>query len=199
MKHIRPNLRNMCRGHSHNWELRSQSPWRLKWAGHVTGMREKMKSCKILVGKSLGESTFGRLRKRLKASIEMGLKETGSEDQMNSSGISSVELSGAATFVLVLSFLYLLCRPTINIFSVKFWLTMTQRVFGKKEINTNDWNWLKRWSWSETLVLQYCTMVRWQKVLLKTYKIWEASSLKKTWMSISKWNVSFSYWPRENK
>jgi hypothetical protein len=83
-------------------------------------MREKMKSCKILVGKSLGESTFGRLRKRLKASIEMGLKETGSEDQMNSSGISSVELSGAATFVLVLSFLYLLCRPTINIFSVKF-------------------------------------------------------------------------------
>jgi hypothetical protein len=35
------------------------------------------------VGKSLGKSTFGRLRKRLEDSIKMDLKEMGFEDQRN--------------------------------------------------------------------------------------------------------------------
>ena len=76
-----------------------------------------MSSCKIFSGKSLGKSAFGELRKRLEHNVMVDLKEISSDDRRNIEKlrimfsivfvISIVELSGAAAFVLVLSFGYL--------------------------------------------------------------------------------------------
>jgi hypothetical protein len=50
---------------------------RMRWAGHVAGMRVKRNSCRILVGKSEVERPLDRSRRRWVYSIKMDLREIG--------------------------------------------------------------------------------------------------------------------------
>jgi hypothetical protein len=50
---------------------------RMRWAGHVAGMGEKMNDYRILVGKPEGKIPLGRPRRRWVDNIKMDLRETG--------------------------------------------------------------------------------------------------------------------------
>jgi hypothetical protein len=50
---------------------------RMRWAGHVTRMREKRNAYRILVGRPEGKRPLGRSRHRLEDNIRMNLRETG--------------------------------------------------------------------------------------------------------------------------
>jgi hypothetical protein len=70
----------------HNKELRDVyfSPstmriiksWRIRWAGNVARMREKINVCRLLVGKPEGENPLGRPRRRWVDNINTELLET---------------------------------------------------------------------------------------------------------------------------
>jgi hypothetical protein len=49
----------------------------MRWTGHVAGIVEKRKACRLLAGKSGGRRLFGRTRCRWVDNIEMDLGETG--------------------------------------------------------------------------------------------------------------------------
>jgi hypothetical protein len=70
----------------HNEELHKlySSPYirqiksrRIRWAGHVACMGEKMKVIRVLVGKPEGNKLFGRPKCRWKDEIKMDLREIG--------------------------------------------------------------------------------------------------------------------------
>jgi hypothetical protein len=70
----------------HNGELHNlySSPniirlikWRMKWAGHVTRMREKRNAYRILVGKPEGKRPLRRPRSRWEGNIKMDLRKLG--------------------------------------------------------------------------------------------------------------------------
>jgi hypothetical protein len=48
---------------------------RMRWTGHVARMGEKENAYRILVGKSEGNRTLGRTRRRLVDNIKIDLKE----------------------------------------------------------------------------------------------------------------------------
>jgi hypothetical protein len=48
---------------------------RMRWAGHVASMEEKMNAYRILVGKPEGKSPLGRLRRRWVNNNKMDLRE----------------------------------------------------------------------------------------------------------------------------
>jgi hypothetical protein len=50
---------------------------RMRWAGHVTRMREKRNVYRLLVGKPEGKRPLGRPRRRWIYNIKMGLLEIG--------------------------------------------------------------------------------------------------------------------------
>jgi hypothetical protein len=50
---------------------------RMRWPGHVARMRESKGAYKVLVGKSEGKRSFGRLRRRWEDNIKMDLQELG--------------------------------------------------------------------------------------------------------------------------
>jgi hypothetical protein len=50
---------------------------RMRWAGHVTRMREKRNAYRLLVGKQEGRSPLGRPRHRWLDNIRMNLVEVG--------------------------------------------------------------------------------------------------------------------------
>jgi hypothetical protein len=50
---------------------------RMRWAGHVTRMREKRNVYRILVGKPEGRKPLGRPRRRLVDNVKMNLREIG--------------------------------------------------------------------------------------------------------------------------
>jgi hypothetical protein len=50
---------------------------RMRWAGHVARMGEKMNAYRILVGKSEGKRPLGRPRCRWVENIKMDLREIG--------------------------------------------------------------------------------------------------------------------------
>jgi hypothetical protein len=50
---------------------------RMRWAGHVKRMGEKMNACRILVGKSEGKRPMGIPRRRWVDNIKMDLREIG--------------------------------------------------------------------------------------------------------------------------
>ena len=52
---------------------------RMRWAVHVVQMGEKRVVYKVLVGKSEGKRTLGRLRLRWEDNIKMDLQEVGCE------------------------------------------------------------------------------------------------------------------------
>jgi hypothetical protein len=58
---------------------------RMRWEGHVAFLQELKNSDKILVGKLVGKSPFGRLRCKWKDNIKIDLKEMGLEG-VDSSG-----------------------------------------------------------------------------------------------------------------
>jgi hypothetical protein len=49
--------------------------WRMRWAGHVAGMGEGRKACRVLVGKPEGKRPLGRRRRRWEDGIRMDLGE----------------------------------------------------------------------------------------------------------------------------
>jgi hypothetical protein len=49
----------------------------MRWAGHVTRIREKRGAYRVLVGRPEGKRPLGRPRRRLEVNIKMGLKEVG--------------------------------------------------------------------------------------------------------------------------
>jgi hypothetical protein len=51
--------------------------WRMRWAGHVARMGEKRNMYRLLVGKSEGKRSLGRLRRRWIDNIKMDLLEIG--------------------------------------------------------------------------------------------------------------------------
>jgi hypothetical protein len=53
---------------------------RMRWAGHVARMGEKMNAYRILVGKPEGKRPLGRLRRRWVNNIKMDLREIGWDD-----------------------------------------------------------------------------------------------------------------------
>jgi hypothetical protein len=48
---------------------------RIRWAGHVVRIREKRKSCRILVGKPEEKRPLGRPRRRWADNIKIHLRE----------------------------------------------------------------------------------------------------------------------------
>jgi hypothetical protein len=48
---------------------------RMRWAGHVSRMRDKRYACRILVGKPEGKRPLGRPRRRSVDNIKMDLRE----------------------------------------------------------------------------------------------------------------------------
>jgi hypothetical protein len=50
---------------------------RMRWAGQVARMREKMDAYRILVGKPEGKRPLGRSRRRWVNNIKIDLRETG--------------------------------------------------------------------------------------------------------------------------
>jgi hypothetical protein len=48
---------------------------RMRLAGHVACMREKRKTCTILVGKPEGKRPLGRPRRKLKNNIKIDVRE----------------------------------------------------------------------------------------------------------------------------
>jgi hypothetical protein len=50
---------------------------RMRWAGHVTRLREKRNMYRLLVGRPEGKRTLGRPRHRWIDNIKMGLLEIG--------------------------------------------------------------------------------------------------------------------------
>jgi hypothetical protein len=50
---------------------------RMRWAGHVTRMREKRNAYRLLVGKPEGKRPLGRPRRRWVANIKRDLEEVG--------------------------------------------------------------------------------------------------------------------------
>jgi hypothetical protein len=65
----------------HNEELHnlysSPSIIRMRWAGHVARMREKLNAYRILVGRPDGKRPLGRPRRRWVDNIKMYLREIG--------------------------------------------------------------------------------------------------------------------------
>jgi hypothetical protein len=57
--------------------IRMTTSRRVRWAGHVARMGEKMNAYRILVGKPYGESPLGRQRRRWVDNIKMDLREMG--------------------------------------------------------------------------------------------------------------------------
>jgi hypothetical protein len=57
--------------------LRMIESRRKRWACHVTGMEEKRNAYRLLVGKSEGNRTLGRPRRRWVDDIKMDLLEIG--------------------------------------------------------------------------------------------------------------------------
>ena len=56
------------------WMIKSK---RMKWVGYVARMVERRGVYRVLVGKSEGNSSLGRLRRRWKDNIKMDLQEVG--------------------------------------------------------------------------------------------------------------------------
>jgi hypothetical protein len=50
---------------------------RMRWAGHVARMGEKINAYRILVGKPEGKRPLGRHRREWEDNIKMDLRETG--------------------------------------------------------------------------------------------------------------------------
>jgi hypothetical protein len=50
---------------------------RMRWAGHVARMRDKLIACRNLVGKPQGKRPLGRQRHRWADNIKMELREIG--------------------------------------------------------------------------------------------------------------------------
>ena len=50
---------------------------RMRWAGHVARMGEKLRVHKVLVEKPEGKKPVGRPRRRWEDNIKMGLQEVG--------------------------------------------------------------------------------------------------------------------------
>jgi hypothetical protein len=50
---------------------------RMRWAGHLERMGEKINACRILVGKPEGKRPLGRPRHRWVGNIKMDLREIG--------------------------------------------------------------------------------------------------------------------------
>jgi hypothetical protein len=62
----------------HNWHsspIRMIKSKRLRWAGYVARMGEKMNAYQILVGKPEGKRQLGRPRRRWVGNIKMDLRE----------------------------------------------------------------------------------------------------------------------------
>jgi hypothetical protein len=57
--------------------IRQVKPRRIKWAGHVTCMREEREFYSVLVGKPEGKRPLERPRRRWKDELRMDLRETG--------------------------------------------------------------------------------------------------------------------------
>ena len=55
--------------------LRVINSRRMRWAGQVAHMGERRGVCRVLVGKSEGKRTFGRIRHRWDDNIKMDLQE----------------------------------------------------------------------------------------------------------------------------
>jgi hypothetical protein len=53
---------------------------RMRWAGHIAGMREKRKSYRLLMGKPERKRPLGRPRRRWVDNIRMDLGEVGWDD-----------------------------------------------------------------------------------------------------------------------
>jgi hypothetical protein len=51
---------------------------RLRWAGHVTRVKERRGACRVLVGKPEGKSPLARPRSRREDNIKMDLRAVGS-------------------------------------------------------------------------------------------------------------------------
>jgi hypothetical protein len=54
--------------------IRAIKSGRMRWAGHVARMGEKMNAYRILVGKPEGKRPLGRLRRKWVDNIKMGLR-----------------------------------------------------------------------------------------------------------------------------
>jgi hypothetical protein len=57
--------------------IRQVKSRRMRWAGHVVGMREERRVYKVLVGKPEGKRPLGRPRHRWEDGIRMDLREIG--------------------------------------------------------------------------------------------------------------------------
>jgi hypothetical protein len=57
--------------------IRMMMSRKMRWAGHVSRMREKRNACTILVGKPTGKRLLVKHRHRCDGNIEMDLRETG--------------------------------------------------------------------------------------------------------------------------
>jgi hypothetical protein len=55
--------------------IRTIKPRTIRWAGHVTRMREKRNACRLLVGKPEGKRPLGRPRRRWEDNFKMDLRE----------------------------------------------------------------------------------------------------------------------------
>jgi hypothetical protein len=51
-----------------------------RWAGHVTGVKEKRKEGRVLVGEPEGKRQLGRTRQRNEDNIKMDIRERGWDD-----------------------------------------------------------------------------------------------------------------------
>jgi hypothetical protein len=54
--------------------IRMMKSQRMRWAGHITRMREKRNAYKILVGKPEGKSPLGKPRRKWVDNIKMNLR-----------------------------------------------------------------------------------------------------------------------------
>jgi hypothetical protein len=59
---------------------------RLRWAGHVARMEERIGAYRALVGKPMGRRPLGRPRSRWEDNIKMGLREVGWGHGLDQSG-----------------------------------------------------------------------------------------------------------------
>jgi len=51
--------------------------WGMRWVGHVTCLREKKNTYRVLIGKSEGKMSLGRSRHRWKQKLNIFRKDTG--------------------------------------------------------------------------------------------------------------------------
>jgi hypothetical protein len=63
--------------------IRATKSRRIKWAGHVARIEERIGAYRILVGKSLGKKTLGIPRRRWEHNIKMDLQEIGWGDRLD--------------------------------------------------------------------------------------------------------------------